>query len=179
MNIGVFCSASDVGERYTSDAKEFATLIAQRGHTLVWGGSDTGTMKVIADAAQEAHGRIIGISVELIKDQARPNADEMFIAKDWPERKAKLLERSDVIVVLPGGLGTLDEVADILEKKKHNLHDKAIVFLNTDGFYDGMKMQLERMDAEGFLPRALAELLYFASTPEDTMRYIESNAPRA
>jgi len=172
MNITVYCSASDVGESYTKAAREFATLIAKGGHALIWGGSNKGTMKVIADAAQAAGGKIIGISVEPLKAAARPEADEMFIAKDWPERKAELLGRGDVIVVLPGGLGTLDEVTDVLEQKKHKMHDKPIVFLNTDGFYDGMKVQLQRMDAEGFLPRKLEELLYFADTPEDAMAHI-------
>jgi len=61
-----------------------------------------------------------------------------------------------------------------LEKKKHNLHSKPVVFLNTGGFYDGFKLQMERMDKEGFLPKALAEYMGFADTPEEAMRYIEN-----
>ena len=174
MNICVFCSANNVGEEYTKAAHEFATLIGKNGHVLVWGGSNKGTMKVIADAAQDAGGKIIGISVEKLKAAARPNADEMVITKDWPERRSTLLKRADAIVVLPGGIGTLDEITEVMEYKKHNLHNKAIVFLNTSGFYDGFKTQLERMDAEGFLPRALSEFLFFAPTPEEAMRYVET-----
>ncbi len=173
MNICIFCSASDVDKQYTDAAREFATLIARSGHTLIWGGSDKGTMKVVADAAQAAGGKIVGITMEMLKDSARPNADEMLVMKDLPQRKVKMLERSDAFLVLPGGLGTLDEITEIMELKKHNLHNKAIVFLNTAGFYNGFKMQLERMDEEGFLPRALSELLFFADTPADAMRYIE------
>jgi uncharacterized protein (TIGR00730 family) len=173
MNICVFCSASDIDKKYTDAAKEFATFIAQKGHTLVWGGSDKGTMKVIADAAQASGGKIIGISVELLKESARRGADEMIITKDWPERKATLLERADAIVVLPGGLGTLDEITDVLEKKKHRMHDKPILFLNTDGFYEGFKMQLARMDSEGFLPRPLSDMAHFSDTPEAAMELIE------
>jgi len=175
MNITVFCSANDVGPRYTAAAEEFATLLAQRGHALVWGGSDRGTMKVIADAAQAAGGKIIGISVDPIKEAARPNADEMVIEKTWPERRASLLARGDAIVVLPGGIGTLDEATEVLEYKKQALHSKPVVFLNLAGFYDGFRTQMERMDREGFLPRALADYLYFASSPEEAMRYIEDN----
>jgi len=174
MNITIFCSANDVGEEYTNAAREFATLVAEQGSTLVWGGSDKGTMKVIADAAQAAGGKIVGISVEKLKAVARPNADEMVITKDWPERRAMLLERGDAVVVLPGGIGTLDEITEVLEKKKHNLHSKPVVFLNTGGFYDGFKLQMERMDKEGFLPKALAEYMGFADTPEEAMRYIEN-----
>jgi uncharacterized protein (TIGR00730 family) len=129
-------------------------------------------MKVIADAAQEAGGRIVGVSVEPIKARARQNADEMIIAKSWPERRATLLARGDAIAVLPGGIGTLDEITEVLEYKKQEQHDKPIVFLNIDGFYDGFKTQLERMDREGFLPKALSEYLFFADTPQAAMEYI-------
>lgn len=179
MNITIFCSANDVGEPYTSAAREFATLVGKGGHTLVWGGSDKGTMKEIAGAAQEAGGKIVGISVESLKASARPNADEMVIAKTWPERRATLLERGDAIVALPGGIGTLDEITEVLEYKKQDLHQKPIIFLNTNGFYDGMKMQLERMDTEGFLPRKLADLIFFATAAQEAMEYIVSYKPTA
>jgi len=174
MNITVFCSMNDVGEVYTEAARKFATLIAKGGHTLIWGGSNYGTMKVIADAAQEAGGRIVGISVEPIKAKARPNADEMIIAKDWPERRATLLARADAVAVLPGGLGTLDEVTEVLEYKKQKMHDKPVVFLNIDGFYDGLKTQLERMHDEGFLLDELSAYMFFAQTPEAAMEYLAS-----
>lgn len=174
MNICVFCSAQDVPEKYPRAARELATLIAQNGHTLVWGGSNQGTMKVIADAAQAAGGKIVGISMELLKEKARKNADEMIIAPTLAERKAKLLERADGIVVLPGGLGTLDEITEVLELKKQKLHNKPTAFLNTDGFYGGFKMQLERMDTEGFLPQRLAEYVSFEDTPQEAIDYLSS-----
>lgn len=174
MNVTVFCSAADVGPAYAAAAREFAALIARRGHTLVWGGSNNGTMRVIADAAQEAGGRIVGISVEPLRDRARPNADEMIVTRDWPERRALLLARGDAVAVLPGGLGTLDEATEVLEYKKQNLHAKPVVFLNIDGFYDGMRVQMERMDREGFLPRPVADYLFFAATAEEAVAYIEA-----
>jgi uncharacterized protein (TIGR00730 family) len=103
-----------------------------------------------------AGGRLVGISVEFLRGVARTDADEMVIAKDLAERKALLLARSDAIVVLVGGLGTLDEATEILELRKHRLHDKPVVLLNTDGFYDGLLQQLRRMEAEGFLPVPVA-----------------------
>ncbi|WP_405588283.1 TIGR00730 family Rossman fold protein [Streptomyces sp. NBC_01190] len=172
MNICVFLSAADLGEQYTRAAAELGALIGEGGHTLVWGGSDAGLMKVVADAAQEAGARLVGISVEFLHDLARPGADEMVIAQDLARRKAELLLRSDAIVIMVGGLGTLDEATEILELKKHGLHDKPVVLLNTAGFYDGLKQQLRRMDAEGFLPLPLAELVHFADDGRAALGYL-------
>ena len=136
MNVCVFLSAAELDERYTRPAREFAELLGKGGHTLVWGGSDTGLMKVVADGVQETGGRLVGISVDFLREWARKDADEMVFAEDLAERKALLLARSDAVVVMAGGLGTLDEATDILEQKKHGLHNKPVVLLNTAGFYE-------------------------------------------
>ena len=176
MNICVFLSAADLDERYTQPAREFAAAIGDGGHTLVWGGSDTGLMKVVADGVQGAGGRLVGISVELFRELARKDADEMVFAKDLAERKTLLLARSDAVVVMVGGLGTLDEATEILELRKHGLHDKRVVLLNTAGFYDGLIIQLKRMDEDGFLPVPLAELVFFADEGADALAHLEQSA---
>jgi len=173
MNICVFLSAADLDERYTLPAREFAEAIGKGGHTLVWGGSNTGLMKVVADGVQETGGRVVGISVEFLRDWARKDADEMVIAKDLAERKALMLAGSDAVVVMVGGLGTLDEATEILELRKHGLHDKPVVLLNTAGFYDGLILQLRRMEDEGFLPVPVAELVHFADEGADALAYLE------
>ena len=175
MNVCVFCSASDLADKYVLPARQLAKLIAEHGHSLVWGGSNSGVMKVIADGVQAGGGQIFGISVEILKQKARPDADEMVIAKDLGERKAMLLARSDVIVVLPGGLGTLDELSEILELRKHDAHEKQVVVLNTDGFYDGLRTQLERMSAEGFIDRPLSDYIAYAETPEAALALAEKS----
>ncbi len=172
MNICVFLSAADLDERYTRPAREFAELIGKGGHTLVWGGSDTGLMKVVADGVRETGGRLVGISVEFLREFARTDADEMVIAKDLAERKALLLGQSDAVVVMAGGLGTLDEATEILEQRKHGLHDKPVVLLNTADFYDGLIIQLRRMEDEGFLPVPVADLVYFADEGADALAYL-------
>ncbi|MEV8611654.1 TIGR00730 family Rossman fold protein [Amycolatopsis sp. NPDC051373] len=174
MNICVFLSAADLDERYTEPAREFADLVGKGGHTLVWGGSDSGLMKVVADGVRASGGRLVGISVELMRAAAREDADEMVITADLAERKALLLSRSEAVVVLAGGLGTLDEVTEVLELKKHGLHHKPIVLLNTDGFYDGLILQLRRMEDDGFLPLRLDDLVHFAAEPADVLAYLES-----
>jgi uncharacterized protein (TIGR00730 family) len=175
LNICVFVSAVDVGERYAGPAREFAELIGAAGHTLVWGGSDTGLMKVVADGVRVAGGRLVGVSVDFLRSFARDDADEMGIAKDLAERKASMLSRADAVVVMVGGLGTLDEATDILELRKHRLHEKPVVLLNTEGFYDGLVLQLRRMEDEDFLPLPLSELMYVARNGADALSYIEAS----
>lgn len=177
MNVCVFCSARDLGNKYTGPAKEFARLLAENKHVLVWGGTDTGLMKIMASGVREGGGKIIGVSMEFFKEKAHKSADEMIIAKDLGERKATMLERSEALVVLPGGTGTLDEVTEVLELKKHHIHEKLVIILNTAGFYNGFKLQLETMENEGMLPRPLSELVFFADTPEAVIDYLHSHNP--
>src|SRR3954471_13634187 len=174
MRICVFLSAADLDDRYTRPTREFAKLIGKGGHSLVWGGSDTGLMKVVADGVQEAGGRLVGVSVDFLAAKARPGADEMVIARDLGERKRLLLEKADAVVIMVGGTGTLDEATEILELKKHGRTDMPVVLLNTAGFYDGLKEQFKRMEDEGFLPRPLSELVFFADEPEQALAYLES-----
>ena len=175
MNICVFLSAADLDARYTRPAREFAELIGKGGHTLVWGGSNTGLMKVVADGVREAGGSLVGISVVFLRDWARTDADEMLIAKDLAERKALMLTRSDAVIVMAGGLGTLDEATEILEQKKHGLHDKPVLLLNTAGFYDGLTLQLRRMEEEGFLPVPLAELVFVTDDGARALTHLEES----
>ncbi|MGX9886432.1 LOG family protein [Streptomyces sp. NPDC002276] len=175
MKICVFLSAADLDERYTRPAREFAELLGKGGHTLVWGGSDTGLMKVVADGVHEAGGRLVGVSVTFLAAKARAGADEMVIAADLAERKKLLLEKADAVVVMVGGTGTLDEATEILELKKHGHTDKPVVVLNTAGFYDGLKTQFQRMEAEGFLTRPLTELVFFAAEPVGALAHLEES----
>ncbi|MEU2115947.1 TIGR00730 family Rossman fold protein [Streptomyces sp. NPDC016459] len=175
MNICVFLSAADLDERYTAPAREFARLLGEGGHTLVWGGSDTGLMKVVADGVQEAGGRLVGVSVDFLAHKARPDTDEMVVTGDLAARKALLLAKSDAIVIMVGGTGTLDEATEILELKKHGKHGKPVVLLNTAGFYDGLKTQFQRMEDEGFLPLPLTDLVLFAEDGPTALAHLEEN----
>lgn len=87
MNICVFLSAADLDDRYTRPAREFAELLGKGGHSLVWGGSDVGLMKVVADGVQEAGGRLLGVSVDFLAATARAGADEMVIAGTSPSAR--------------------------------------------------------------------------------------------
>lgn len=171
MNVCVFCSASDLPEKYTKPAVELAGLLAENGHNLVWGGSNVGLMRDIAAGVQDAGGKIIGISMEMLKATARPGSDEMVIAKDLGERKAIMIERCDAVVTLVGGTGTLDELTEVFELKRHRLHNKPIIVLNTDNYYAGLKQQLLHMQKEGFLNRQapLDEIILFVNEPQEVI----------
>ncbi|MEK7107141.1 MAG: TIGR00730 family Rossman fold protein [Patescibacteria group bacterium] len=175
MNICVFCSQYEVSEKYKTDAETLARLIAEHKHTLVWGGADEGLMGLIARTAQRGGAKVIGVIREKIKDKAYKNADEMIVVKDAREMNLGLIERGDMIVVLVGGIGTLNEVTEVLRMRKNGLLNKQIIVINTDHFYDGFKAQLERMSAEGFLKKEVMDSAFFADTPEEAMWYIEKN----
>jgi hypothetical protein len=174
-NITVFCSSRDLDPIYTEPARNLMKLLAQEGYNLVWGGSDQGLMKLIADSVRENGGKLIGISSEYVRQFARKDADEMIFTKNIEERKATLLERGDALIILPGGLGTLDELASVIEKKRHQMHNKPIIILNTNDFYAGLKTQLERMKEDGFLSVDLGQVVKFADTPEDAANLITNN----
>jgi uncharacterized protein (TIGR00730 family) len=172
--IAVFCSAADLEEKYINSAREFAHLITEHGYNLVWGGSNTGLMKTIADEVEKGKGELIGVSIELFRSVVRQDITETIIAPTLGERKSTMLLRSDAIVVLAGGIGTLDELTEVMELKKQGKHNKPIVLLNTENFYEGLKTQLEKMQNEGFLRIPLADLIYFADTPQEAIEYINN-----
>lgn len=176
MNICVFCSSKHVAQEYKDAAEEFVTLLAKKGHTLIWGGSDTGLMHFIAQTAQDAGARTIGVSVEIYRSVASKKADELVVAHDLAERKATMFRRADVLVVMVGGTGTLDELTEVMELQKHDGTRKPVIVLNTGGFYDGLREQLRRMEQEGFLYYPLQNGVFFAATPKEAMGMIEQHA---
>lgn len=170
--IGVFCSSNDLEEKYIRPAKEFAKKMTEHGYHLVWGGSDVGLMRVIASEVQKGGGKLIGVSIDMFNDVIKKDADEVIIAPTLGERKSTMLFRSDAIVVLVGGIGTLDEVTEILELKKQKVHNKPVVILNTENFYEGLKVQLQKMKDDGFIAIPLDELVCFADHPSEALEQI-------
>lgn len=171
--ICIFCSINEVENKYIVDASALAQLIGENGYDLVWGGANNGLMKVVADGVQNAGGKLIGVTSILLQHKKRTNADEMIIVENISQTKAELIKRSDAFVLLPGGTGSLDEICEVIELKKHNLHTKPIVILNTDDFYEGLKTQFERMEREGFLQKKLNEFLFFAKDPDEVINHIK------
>jgi len=170
--IAVFCSSKELDEKYTEPAKEFARLIVEKGYHLVFGGSDTGLMKIVAGEVKKTGGKVVGISLKVFHHLAKKDADEMIVAEDLGHRKDLMLERSDAVAALVGGLGTLDELVHIAELKKQKHHNKPIIVLNTDNFYEGLKLQFEKMEEDGFNQFKMDDYVKFADTPEEAIDYI-------
>lgn len=172
-NICVFSTANEVAEKYIQDTRQLGQLIARNNFNLVWGGTNKGLMKVTSDAVQNNGGKIFGVTMKALKKARRINADQMVITKNVAERKKLLLSKADAIVLLAGGIGGLDEMTEILELKKENLHQKPIVILNTDNFYKGLKIQFNRMKKDRFIEEDLNDLIFFAETPQEVINYIK------
>lgn len=172
MNIAVFCSQYDVADKYKDAAATLARLIAGGGHTLIFGGGDEGLMHVMAEGVHIGGGKVLGVMREAIKDKAYKDADELIVVPDAREMNRGIIERGEVIIVLVGGIGTLNEVTDVLRATKNGTQAKPVVMVNTDNFYEGFKQQLQRMSDEGFLRDDVMSSVRFADTPEDAMRYI-------
>lgn len=167
--ITVFCSTKEVDEAYTSAAIELGELIGKNGWALVWGGQDTGLMKVISDSVNENGGKLISIvrPPHLRTGPVKQSVDEEIVVNDVTEHKLHLRNDTDAIIVLPGGIGTIDEATEIIELKKHNQYSKPLIFINVNGFYDGIKNQLERMKGEGFIAPELDELVIFVDDVDE------------
>jgi len=170
MNITVYLgSRSGNREIYKETVKELGAYIGDHGHTLVYGGSSMGLMGALADAVLEHGGKVIGVEpVFFIEAEAQHDQiTELIVTKDMQERKAKMIELGDAFIAFPGGIGTLDEISEIMTM--HNLnHTKCpCIFLNINGFYEPMKAMLRHMAEEGFVNPAMKERISFADTIEE------------
>ncbi|MFO0703904.1 MAG: TIGR00730 family Rossman fold protein [Patescibacteria group bacterium] len=134
----VFCSSSPAANKFEKPVIEFCNKFSDMGYELVWGGSNVGLMKLVAETVKSSGAKIHGVSLEKLLTQLRHDADSIYVAKSLAERVDKMIEFSDAFVILPGGSGTLDELAHVIELKRLGYHNKPIVIFNIEGFYDGI-----------------------------------------
>ena len=182
MKICVFSSSSNaIAPVYVEEAVKLARLIGESGQTLVNGGANVGLMERILETASATGAKTIGVIPEKLKDYnlVSKHAQELIISKDMMERKATMRELSDAFVALPGGFGTLEEILEVITLKQLDYHNKAIVFLNTNGFYDDLFKQFERSYNENFAKPAYRDLYHVARTSEELMSYLASYKPHA
>lgn len=182
MNVCVYCaSSSSVGPVYKDATRELGRLIGRRGHTLVYGGTHIGLMGVLAEAARAAGARIVGVIPRRLAEAgiAYEGADEMVITETMAQRKEAMEARSEAFVALPGGFGTLEELAEAITLKQLRYLEGPIVLLNTAGFYSHLLAHLERLYADGFAYAFYRQVYATVDTPSEALDYIESYRPVA
>ena len=174
MNVAVFLSQYDVAGKYTGVVKMLGRLIAEHKHTLVFGGGDEGLMHIIAETVHQNDARVVGVIRKQIQDKAYKEADEIIVVEDAHKMNLGLIERADVIIILIGGIGPLNELTAVVRMKKNAEKDLQTIIVNTDHFYDGLKQQLERMSGEGFIKEEVMKTVHFVDTPEEAIEYINT-----
>lgn len=152
-SVCIYCGSSDlVAHNYKQAAQNIGSEIAKRGLRLVYGGGHVGLMGIVADAALSSGGIVTGIIPEHIKNKEvqHDGLTELLVVPDMHTRKRMMIDRADAFIILPGGLGTLDESFEILTWKKLKLHDKPIIIFNQNGFWDEMLALIKKTVSEAF-----------------------------
>ena len=191
FGVCLFCGSREGDtEVFRTAARQFGAGVAERRWSLIYGGSSTGLMAAAADAALLAGGRVVGVMPEELIDReiAHPGLDELKVVQSMSERKTTMAMLSDAFTVLPGGIGTMDELFEIWTWRYLGRHEKPSIVINIDGFYDALKSQLAGMCERGFLSSSAARAVTFVSDVPAALARLEaeqmkqrttSNAPGA
>lgn len=152
---------------YREKAAELGREVARRGWELVYGGASVGVMGVIADAALEAGGQVIGVIPEQLvnKELAHPGLSSLRVVATMHERKALMASLADGFVALPGGFGTFDELFEIVTWAQLGIHDKPIGLLDTGGYFEPLARMVDHAVSEGFVPEDQRALLLRDASP--------------
>ena len=176
-SVCLFCGASDAADpAYTQAARDFGKAAAEDGWRLVYGGGGVGLMGAAARSAHAAGGRVVGIMPAFLRSRERLFDDvETVVVTSMHERKQLMYDQSDAFVVAPGGIGTLEEVVELLSWKRLDLHHKPVVFLNLNGFWNGFFELMKHSVAEGMTPASFLQAWTVADTVEDAMAQIRAS----
>jgi hypothetical protein len=180
--ICVFCASSDaVEDCYFDAATELGAEIARRNYRLVYGGTTVGLMRAVAHAVHAGGGHVVGIIPEAIRDMgiAYQEADELLVTGTMAERKAAMHARSEAFVVLPGGFGTLEEFFEVLTLRQLKYHDKPIVLLNVNAFFDPLLELFEHLYSGRFARAEHHSLYHVTSTAAGALEHLETYQPVA
>lgn len=178
--ICVYSSSSNtIDRKYFDIAAELGRAIADNGDTLLFGGGMRGLMGETATAAHDSGARVIGVIPEALnlKGIAYEACDEMIVTKDIRERKSIMDTRSDAFIALPGGFGTLEEILEIISLKFLKYHNKPVVILNGEGFYNHMLKQFNEIIDGNFAKQETRLLYHVTSDVADAIEYINSYKP--
>jgi len=177
-NISVFCGAHEgKNPRYAEDAKKIGEILAAKGINVVFGGGNVGLMKIVSDAALDNGVDAIGIGLESLHnlELVNPRLKNQIITKTLLDRKDEFMKRSDAFIVLPGGVGSLDELAEIMANNQLGLINKPVGLLNTEGYYDHLLSWMKKAVEEDFITEANFNDLIVSSSCEDLVNLIIDN----
>ncbi|MFL2139905.1 MAG: TIGR00730 family Rossman fold protein [Ruoffia tabacinasalis] len=152
--------------------------MGQQGHPLVYGGSMNGLMGFVADTVLEENGDVQGIIPEVLRgiEANHPNVQNMEIVQTMPERKTRMIELRDAFIALPSGVGTLEEISEIVSLTRIGLINKPTVFYNDDGYYEALKEQFGHMVQEEFLKLEVRETFLFSESLQEIETFIREHS---
>lgn len=175
MKITVYCGSNKGNNpHYVDYAHQLGQWIGQNNYALVYGGGSKGLMGIIADAVLEAQGQVYGVIPEVLRgiEVRHPDVEHIEIVDTMAERKTRMIELGDAFIALPGGVGTLEEIAEIISFIRIGILDKPAIFFNIDGFYNHLDQQLSVMVEQGFLSQAVRDKFFFSDSLEDIDQFI-------
>ncbi|MFC4012250.1 TIGR00730 family Rossman fold protein [Nonomuraea purpurea] len=179
MNICVFCASSmNIDRKYLDLAANVGAELAKRGHTLVSGGATVSCMGAVTSAARAAGGRTIGVIPQVLVDIeiADEESDELVVTQDMRERKGVMDARSDAFLVLPGGIGTLEELFEIWTARVLGIHDRPLVILDPWGLYEPLKTLVGTMYDQGFTRADVFDAISWTTTVDEALAHLEARA---
>lgn len=175
--IGIFCSASNtIDKAYFDAATELGKWMGNEHKTLVYGGSNLGLMECTAKAVKDHGGRVIGIIPTKLEKNGRESLlpDEVIHTENLSDRKDIITSKSDVLVALPGGVGTLDEVFHVMSAATLGYHSKKVIFYNVEGFYNDLLEILDKLPREKFARISISNYYEVANTQDELIRILEN-----
>ena len=155
--------------KYAQSAKIISEAIAKKGINVVFGGGNVGLMKIISDTALDNGVEVLGISLKSLHalELANPRLNEIVVTDTLLDRKDEFMSRSDAFIVLPGGVGSLDELAEIMASNQLGIINKPVGILNTEGYYDHLLKWFDKAVEEGFISSANLKELLVSDNPEE------------
>jgi len=178
MTVCVFASSSSrTDNEYVQAASELGALFARAGMNVIYGGGGIGLMGVLADAVIGNGGSITGVIPSFMNDEGwgHPYVKEMIVTTDMGDRKRNMFSRADAVVALPGGIGTLEELAEAITLKQLGLFMGPVVILNTLNFYKSLIDFLDHMVAGNFLRAEHKGIWVIADTPKDVLAALSND----
>jgi len=174
-SLAVFCGSKNGNNPvYVNHAKELGKLLAKKNITLIYGGGSTGIMGAVADAMMEGGGKVIGIITKKLVDweHQHEGITDLSVVDDMHIRKQKMYDLCDAAVILPGGVGTLDEFFEMVTWNQLSIHDKKIYIINSGNFFDFLLKHIQQMEKQGFLYESVLERITVLDEPEQLLQYI-------